>query len=106
MNTHRYRALAAVGDPTRRAILERLAERPRPVGELALDLPVGRPAVSQHLKVLKTAGLVVDEAVGTRRIYRRAPDGIQLLHAELDRFWNKSLADFKRAAEQSHKERH
>lgn len=75
-----------------------------PVGELALDLPVGRPAVSQHLKVLKTAGLVVDEAVGTRRIYRRAPGGIRLLHAELDRFWSHSLADFKRAAEQSNKE--
>lgn len=102
---HRYSALAAVGDPTRRAILERLAERPRPVGELALDLPVGRRRYRSTSRSSRTAGLVVDEAVGTRQIYRRAPDGIHLLHAELDRFWTKSLADFKRAAEHSYKER-
>ena len=91
--------LAALGDPTRREIFERLAERPRAVGELAGELPVSRPAVSQHLKVLKNAGLVVDSAVGTRRVYRIDPDGIVALRAYLDGFWNRSLRAFKRAAE-------
>ena len=92
--------LAALGDPTRRAIFEHLAERPRAVGELARELPVSRPAVSQHLKVLKDAGLVVDRRAGNRRIYQLNPDGVGTLRADLDRFWNKSLAAYKAAVEQ------
>jgi DNA-binding transcriptional ArsR family regulator len=94
----------ALGDPTRRAIFELLAERPRPVGELARDLPVSRPAVSQHLKVLKDAGLVVDRPVGTRRIYQLDPDGIGALRAYLDRHWNQALTAFKAAVEQRDEE--
>ena len=89
----------ALADPTRREIFERLAERPAAVGELAGTLPVSRPAVSQHLKVLKGAGLVLGEQSGTRRIYRVDPDGIDALRTYLDRFWNRSLAAFKAAAE-------
>jgi len=94
----------ALGDPTRRAIFECLAERPRAVGELAGELPVSRPAVSQHLKVLKDAGLVLDRPAGTRRIYRVDPDGVGALRADLDRFWSKSLAAYKEAVEQPTKE--
>jgi DNA-binding transcriptional ArsR family regulator len=90
---------AALGDPTRRAIFERVAQRPSPVGELACGLPVSRPAVSQHLKVLKEAGLVVDRQVGNRRIYQLDPDGVGAMRAYLDRFWNQSLAAFKMAVE-------
>jgi DNA-binding transcriptional ArsR family regulator len=90
----------ALGDPTRREIFERLAERPQAVGELANGLPVSRPAVSQHLKVLKEAGLVVDRRVGNRRIYQLNPDGVDALRAQLDRFWTKALAAYKAAAEQ------
>jgi DNA-binding transcriptional ArsR family regulator len=92
-------ALAALADPTRQAIFERLAERPAAVGELAGGLPVSRPAVSQHLKVLKAAGLVADAPAGNRRIYRVDPDGIDALRTYLDLFWNRSLAAFKAAAE-------
>jgi len=88
-------AMTALGDPTRRAIFERLVDGPRPVGELAAELPVSRPAVSQHLKVLKDAGLVTDRAAGTRRIYRVDPAGIASLRAELDRFWTQALTNFK-----------
>ncbi|MHB8693222.1 MAG: ArsR/SmtB family transcription factor [Solirubrobacteraceae bacterium] len=91
---------AALGDPTRKAIFERLVDGPRAVVELANELPVSRPAVSQHLRVLKDAGLVTDRAVGTRRIYRVDPDGLALLRADLDRFWGKALAAYKTAAEQ------
>jgi len=91
----------ALSDPTRRAIFERVAERPRAVGELARGLPVSRPAVSQHLKVLKDAGLVVDRPDGNRRIYELNPDGVGALRAYLDRFWTLSLAAFKQAAEQT-----
>jgi DNA-binding transcriptional ArsR family regulator len=91
--------LTALADPTRRAIFERIAERPSAVGELAGELPVSRPAVSQHLKVLKQAGLVVDRPVGNRRIYQLDPAGIGALRAYLDRFWNQSMAAFKAAAE-------
>ena len=84
----------ALGDPTRRAIFERLAEGPRAVGELASELPVSRPAVSQHLKVLKDAGLVVDEAVGTRRLYRVDPTGVAGLRAYLDMVWDRALAAY------------
>ncbi|WP_234865489.1 ArsR/SmtB family transcription factor [Sinomonas albida] len=84
----------AMGDRTRRAILERLAEHPCPVGELAAQLPVSRPAVSQHLKVLKETGLVSDETVGTRRIYRLNPAGVEALRDQLDMFWNRALANY------------
>jgi len=91
--------LAALGDPTRRAIFEHLADRPYAVGELARELPVSRPAVSQHLKVLKAAGLVVDRSAGTRRIYQLDPDGVDALRAYLDQFWNRALAAYKTAVE-------
>jgi DNA-binding transcriptional ArsR family regulator len=96
--------LTALGDPTRRAIFERLAERPRAVGELAGELPVSRPAVSQHLRVLKDAGLVIDRPDGTRRIYQLDPQGVDGLRRYLDGFWNRSLAAFKAAAEQAQEE--
>jgi DNA-binding transcriptional ArsR family regulator len=101
---YRDAALAALGDPTRRAIFERLADRPRPVGELARELPVSRPAVSQHLKVLKDAGLVIDRRAGNRRIYQLDPDGIGDLRAYLDRFWNQALVAFKAIAEDQQEE--
>jgi DNA-binding transcriptional ArsR family regulator len=90
----------ALGDPTRRAIFERLVEHPRAVGELAGELPVSRPAVSQHLKVLKEAGLVIDRPSGTRRIYQVDPSGVAALRAQLDRFWTKALANYKQIVEQ------
>ncbi len=92
--------LTALGDPTRRAIFERLAGGPRPVGELAEGLPVTRPAVSQHLKVLKEAGLVTDRRVGTRRLYQLDPEGIGAVRAYFDRFWDHALAAFAAAAEE------
>jgi DNA-binding transcriptional ArsR family regulator len=94
----------ALADPTRRAIFERLARGPTAVGELARELPVSRPAVSQHLKVLKEAGLVIDSRAGTRRIYQLDSDGVGALRAYLDRFWNQSLAAFKAAVERSEEE--
>ena len=106
METYQYaRALDALGDPTRRAILELLRDGPRPVGELAGALPVSRPAVSQHLRVLKEAGLVTDHPAGTRRIYQLDPDGVAGLRDYLDGFWNRSLAAFKRAAEEGETKR-
>ena len=93
-------AWTALGDPTRRAIFERIAERPRAVVELARELPVSRPAISQHLKVLKGARLVIDRPAGTRRIYRVDPTGVERLRADLDRFWGKALASFKDIVEQ------
>lgn len=84
-----------VGDRTRRSIMLELAERPRAVGELADVLPVSRPAVSQHLKVLKDAGLVAEEASGTRRIYRLNEAGVAALRDQLDAFWNRALAGFE-----------
>ncbi|MFC5177177.1 ArsR/SmtB family transcription factor [Nocardioides taihuensis] len=93
-------AFAALGDPTRRAVFELLAEGPTSVGELAALLPVSRPAVSQHLRVLKDAGLVRDHAVGTRRLYQLDPDGIAAVRAYLDRFWGEALGAFKAYAEQ------
>ena len=91
----------ALGDPTRRAIVERLAERPRAVGELAAELPVSRPAVSQALKVLKDAGLVTERAAGTRRIYRLNPTAVAALRDQLDAFWNRALAGYGDAVEQT-----
>jgi DNA-binding transcriptional ArsR family regulator len=97
--TYQVDGWAALGDPTRRAIFERVAEHPRAVVDLASELPVSRPAVSQHLKVLKEAGLVVDRPVGTRRIYELDPAGLEALRLQLDRFWTKALANYKAAAE-------
>jgi len=97
-------ALSALGDPTRRAIFEHLGEEPLAVVDLAALLPVSRPAVSQHLKVLKEAGLVRDEPVGTRRIYSLDPDGIAVLRDYLDRFWNTALHSFKKRVEQLQEE--
>jgi DNA-binding transcriptional ArsR family regulator len=93
-------AWTALADPTRRRIFELVAARPSAVGELAGHLPVTRPAVSQHLKLLKTAGLVEDRAAGTRRIYRVNPVGLQELRAQLDRFWSLALTNFKQLVEQ------
>ncbi|MFC6883224.1 MULTISPECIES: ArsR/SmtB family transcription factor [Actinomadura] len=98
-------ALAALGDPTRRAIITCLAERPRAVGELADELPVSRPAVSQHLKVLKNAGLVTERAVGTRRIYRLDPAGVAALRDQLDAFWGRAMAGYQEAAERPSEEK-
>jgi DNA-binding transcriptional ArsR family regulator len=97
-------ALTALGDPTRRAVFERVAEAPAAVGELAAALPVSRPAVSQHLRVLKDAGLVRMEARGTRRIYSVDPDGLAEVRAYFDRFWERALVDFKELAEQDHQQ--
>jgi DNA-binding transcriptional ArsR family regulator len=104
VRTYRAEGLTALADPRRRAIFERLAERPRAVGELARELPISRPAVSQHLKVLKDARLVADRPVGTRRIYQVDPDGLAALRGYLDHFWDQALAGFKTAVEQQMKE--
>lgn len=97
-------ALGALGDRTRQAIVERLAAGPRSVGDLASELPVSRPAVSQHLRVLKEAGLVVDEAAGTRRLYRINPDGVLAIRACIDRMWGHALASFEAAARKAAQE--
>ncbi|TAL90644.1 MAG: ArsR family transcriptional regulator [Candidimonas sp.] len=91
--------LTALADPTRRAVFERLRGGPASVGEIAADLPVSRPAVSQHLKVLKDAGLVRDEADGARRLYELDPSGLAELRAWLDRFWDEALNAFKAEVE-------
>ncbi len=92
-------SLSALGDSTRREIFERVAERPRAVGELARGLPVSRPAVSQHLKVLKDAGLVREVAAGTRRIYHVDPRGVGVMRDWLDKHWSGALAAFQRFAD-------
>ena len=89
---------SALADPTRREIFELLARRPRPVGELAEGLPVSRPAVSQHLKVLREAGLVTDTQDGSRRLYRVNPQGVAGMREYLDRFWSDALGAFETAA--------
>jgi DNA-binding transcriptional ArsR family regulator len=104
VETYQPDAWTALGDRTRRAIFEQLAARPCAVGELASGLPVSRPAVSQHLKVLKDAGLVVDQPAGNRRIYQIDPDGLAELRADLDRFWSSALAGYKAAVEQPDEE--
>ena len=100
MVTYQVDGWTALGDPTRRGIFERIAEHPWAVGELASELPVSRPAVSQHLKVLKEAGLVIDRPVGTRRVYQLNPDGVGALRVQLDRFWTQALAAYKQVVEQ------
>lgn len=99
MGTYGDAGLGVLGDPTRRAIFERLAQGPRSVGELADELPVSRPAVSQHLRALKDAGLVLDRAAGTRRIYQVNPDGVANLRNYLDRIWGDALAAFQAAVD-------
>jgi DNA-binding transcriptional ArsR family regulator len=98
VDTNAGTVLNALGDPTRRALFERIARSPAPVVELARDLPVSRPAVSQHLKVLKTAGLVHDRADGTRRVYSVAPEGLEAVRGYFEQFWQTSLAAFANAA--------
>ena len=96
-------AIEALADPTRREVFERLRSGPRAVGELAAELPVSRPAVSQHLRVLKEAGLVSDRRNGTRRLYSVEPKGLAELRAYLEEFWTEALAAFKAAAEREEK---
>jgi DNA-binding transcriptional ArsR family regulator len=104
VETYHHDHWSALGDRTRRAIFARLTESPCAVGEIAGGLPVSRPAVSQHLKVLKEAGLVLDERAGNRRIYRINPDGLAELRGELDRFWRSALTAYKATVEQSEQE--
>ena len=99
MTTNYIEGFAALADPTRRQVFERLARKPLSVGAIAEELPVSRPAVSQHLKILKDAGLVLDERDGTKRLYRLDPRGIEGMRKYLDRFWDRALAAFKAAAE-------
>ncbi len=103
-NPQTLSAFSALGDPTRRTIFEHLAERPSAVVDLAALVPVSRPAVSQHLKVLKEAGLVRDVQIGARRVYSLDPVGIAGLRDYLDRFWNTALHSFKARVEQQHQE--
>ena len=102
--TYQADALLALGDPTRLAIFERLVDQPHAVVELAREFPISRPAVSQHLRVLKDAGLVTDEAVGNRRIYRADPVALGALRDQLDRFWARALEAYKVAVEQPDEE--
>ena len=95
---------AALADPTRRAVFEHLRRGPRPVGDIARALPVSRPAVSQHLRVLKEAGLVTERKEGTRRLYRIDPDGLAAIRDYFDDFWNEALAAFQAAAESEGRE--
>jgi DNA-binding transcriptional ArsR family regulator len=92
--------LQALGDPTRRSVLEELRDGPRAVGEIAARLPVSRPAVSQHLRILKEAGLVTERQNGTRRLYRVEPNGLAEVREYLEGFWEEALNNFKAAAEQ------
>jgi DNA-binding transcriptional ArsR family regulator len=98
------RVFAALADPTRRTVFEKVAQRPQTVGALASQLPVSRPAVSQHLKVLKEAGLVADEARGTSRIYRIDPQGLGPIRRWLDEQWERSLENFRKLAEMENDE--
>jgi DNA-binding transcriptional ArsR family regulator len=95
---------SVLADATRRAIVGRLAEEPQAVGQLAAELPVSRSAVSQHLKVLKDAGLVSERAVGTRRVYRLNPTAVAALRDQLDTFWQRALASYVDVAEQTTEE--
>ena len=104
MQTYRHDRWSALGDRTRRAIFGRLGDSPCAVGQIARGLPVSRPAVSQDLKVVKEAGLVVDEPAGNRRVYRVDPAGVAALRAELDGFWSNALAAYKATVEQPEQE--
>src|SRR5215467_16087648 len=99
-------ALAALADPTRRRVFERLRSGPHAVGDIARGMPVSRPAVSQHLKVLKQAGLVADRAEGTRRVYYIDPHGVGALRKWLDQFWDDALASFQAEVERTQKGKH
>jgi DNA-binding transcriptional ArsR family regulator len=99
MKFYQQGQLDALGDATRRAIVERLFDGPKPVGELARGFPVSRPAISHHLRILKEANLVSDQAVGNRRLYRLNPEGFDLLRDYLDRFWGQALNAFKKKLE-------
>jgi DNA-binding transcriptional ArsR family regulator len=99
--TNQHAQLDALGDPTRRAILTRLMEGPIPVGEIAREFPISRPAISQHLRILKNAHLVTDRAVGNRRLYELNVQGFEALREYLDRFWTHALAAFKKRVEES-----
>jgi DNA-binding transcriptional ArsR family regulator len=94
----------ALGDPTRREVFARVARQPRAVGEIASELPVSRPAVSQHLRVLKDAGLVSDHRDGNRRIYAVRRDGLDALRVQLDQFWHDALANFKALVDETNQE--
>ena len=100
MNTYQEAQLDALGDPTRRAILARLLEGPLAVGELASHFPVSRPAISQHLRILKDAHLVLDQPQGNRRLYALNPEGFDSLRDYFDQFWSLALAAFKKKAEE------
>jgi DNA-binding transcriptional ArsR family regulator len=103
--TYQGSQLDALGDPTRRAILARLLNGPVAVGELAEDFPVSRPAISQHLRVLKRANLVVDRAAGNRRLYQLNPAGFETLREYFEQFWGQALSAFKRKVEEQTPER-
>ena len=105
MQTYVQAGLEALGDPMRIAILQSLARRPLAVGELAETLPVSRPAVSQHLRVLKDARLVSDRKAGTKRIYEVNPEGIALLREHFDKLWEQALSTFQAVAEKTHEEK-
>lgn len=98
MSTPAYAVLDALGHPMRRSIFEKLAAKPMPVGVLADQLPISRPAVSQHLRVLKDAELLVETVVGTRHLYRVNPSGLELVRDYLDRFWSTTLQNFEALA--------
>ena len=101
MNTYQEAKLDALGDATRRAILARLLKGPLPVGKLARDFPVSRPAISQHLRILKQANLVVDRPAGNRRVYQLNPEGFDSLRDYFDQFWTQALSAFKKKVEKS-----
>jgi DNA-binding transcriptional ArsR family regulator len=100
VNTYQDAQLEALGDATRRAILARLRDGPLAVGELAHDFPVSRPAISQHLRVLKDANLVVDRACGNRRLYQLNPEGFETLREYFEQFWGQALSAFQRKVEE------
>ena len=100
MNSYQEAQLDALGDATRRGILARLLNGPLPVGELARGFPVSRPAISQHLRLLKNANLVTDQAIGTRRVYQLHPEGFNSLREYFDQFWNIALESFKKKVEE------
>jgi DNA-binding transcriptional ArsR family regulator len=99
VNTYQEQQLDALGDPTRRAILARLMDGALPVGELARDFPVSRPAISQHLRILKQAKLVTDRAAGNRRLYQLNPEGFDSLREYFEQFWGEALQAFRRKVE-------